>query len=233
MQSRQRLVSAASVLAALALASPAAGAQAASSEADRLVPACTPELVHSFTPGREMDARGVGTGFAANLRYTDAAGNPQPPSTATVQWSARAVVDEPDRDTGVGPNIGGDLDLVITTAAGERLTFTATCIAAAVGFRLGLIVYANGITRGWPGSQARRTLVHFEAYTDDSAYIAVVDGTDCRLNFDALVVTDEPYISGPSSFSGLPARAVFAETDCARRFGHPYPALRAPGMLEP
>jgi hypothetical protein len=207
-------------------------------ESDRVVPACTPELVYSFRPGREMDASSVGSGSASNLRYTDANGNPRPPTTADIDWSARGIVNEPDRSTGVHPNISGDLDLAISTAAGERLTFTATCIAAVVGNPFGIVVYANGITRGWPGAQARRTLVHFEVFRgagagSAEAYVALIDGTDCRLDFDALLVTDEPYVSGTGTFTGLPSNFVFAETSCSNRFGQPFPALRAPGQLAP
>ena len=206
----------------------AASADPASSGA---VPACTPELVYSLRPGREMDATSQGSGFAANVVYTDANGNPQATTTATVAWFARAIVGEPDRRaTGVVPDIGGNLDLVIETAAGERLTFSATCIAAAIGFPAGMLIYANGITRGWPGAAARRTLVHFEAYTDGSAYVALVDGVDCNLNFDALLVTRNPYISGSATFAGLPPNLVFAETDCPSRFGDPFPPTRAPGL---
>jgi len=195
-----------------------------------LVPACTPELAYSLRPGQEMDAGSRGAGYAPNLLSTDAHGDPRPPSAARIEWSARAVVDESGRDTGVVPKIGGDLDLAIEIATGERVTFRATCIAASVGFPLGLVVYANGIVRGWPGAEARRALVHFEAYTDGSAYVALVDGADCELNHDARIVTDDPYVSGAAAFSGLPARLVFAETSCANRFGDPFPATRAPGQ---
>lgn len=226
------------VAAAMAsLAAPGtATAQSTEPEAARLVGACTPELVYSFRPGREMDARTVGSGFAANLRYTDADGNLRPRTTAAVEWSARAVVDEPDRDAGVGPAIAGNLDVTIETADGERLTFMATCIAAVIGNPFGVVVYANGITTGWPGSSARRSLVHFEAFTfngETEAYVALVDGADCRLNFDTLVVTDEPFVSGTATFTGLPALFTFAETSCGNRFGNPFPALRAPGLTAP
>lgn len=97
---------------------------------------------------------------------------------------------------------------------------------------LGLVVYANGIVTGWPGSEARRALVHFEAYTDNTAYVALVDAWDCRLNHDAHVVTDDPYVSGTASFASLPARFTFAETSCEHRFGDPFPAARAPAPLE-
>ena len=226
------------LLTGVVFASPAgagmARAEPPGEKADRVVPACTPELVYSFRPGREMDATSVGSGSASNLQYTDADGNARPATSADVEWSARGVVEEPDRDTGVGPNIGGDLDLVITTAAGERLTFTATCIAAVVGNPLGMVIYANGITRGWPGSEARRTLVHFEVFRVNGAaeaYVALVDGSDCRLDFGALVVTDDPYVAGTATFTGLPTNFVFTETSCSNRFGQPFPALRAPGQM--
>jgi hypothetical protein len=210
-----------------------ATAQSPAPGADRLLPACTPELAYSFRPGREMDARTVGSGFAANLRYTDADGNPRPLTSANVGWSARAVVEEADRTTGVQPTMRGNLDVTIATADGEQLTFTGTCIAAVIGNPVGVVVYANGITRGWPGSSARRTLVHFEAFTFNGAteaYVALVDGVDCKLNFDALVVTDEPFVSGSATFTGLPALFTFTETSCVNRFGSPFPALRAPGL---
>ena len=214
--------------AAATSAAPSSATADASAEPDpnRLVRSCTPELVHSLRPGREMDATSVGQGFAPNLEYTDADGNPRPATPVALEWSARAIIDEPARGTGVHPDIGGYLDLTIDTAAGEELMFEARCIAAAGGSPFGLVVYANGIVTGWPGSEARRALVHFESYTDGSAYIALVDGWDCALNHDARVVTDEPYVSGTKLLSGLPAQFAFAETDCGHRFGDPFPASR-------
>jgi hypothetical protein len=223
----------AAAIVAVVLAAPGdANAQSNQVGADRLVRACTPALVYSFVPGREMDATSAGSGFASNLGYTDADGNPQPTGSAFVEWTARAVVAEPDRDTGVVPVMAGSLDFALTTDSGEHLTFRATCIAAVIGTPFGFGVWANGITRGWTGAEARRTFVHFESFGNE-AYVALVDGTDCRLNFDSLVVTDFPHIVGTASLTGLPANFVGAETSCSNRFGEPLPALRAPGQTAP
>ena len=147
-------------------------------QAERVVGSCTPELVHHVRPGT-VDAAGSGVGTAAVLRYTDARGIARPDTSATVRWLARAIV-EASRDRGAAPQIGGDLDLVITTADGELLTFTAACIAGSGAFPIGVVLYANGLTRGWPVDTAvRRSFVHFEAWTyrgDEYAYVALIDG---------------------------------------------------------
>lgn len=135
---------------------------------------------------------------------------------------------------GGAPQIGGNLDLEIATGAGERLTFTTTCIAGAGAAPIGLILYANGLTRGWTGSSTvRRTFVHFETWTErrkEYTYVALIDGTDCELNFGASVVTPSPYAVGTGFFDGLSSRFVYSETDCARRFGDPFPRFLAPGF---
>jgi hypothetical protein len=138
---------------------------------------------------------------------------------------------------GAAPQIGGDLDLAITTGAGEQLTFTASCIAGSGATPIGIVLYADGLTRGWPGGTAvRRSFVHFEAWTHGGhqyAYVALIDSTDCVLNFNKFVVTASPYAVGTGVFSGIPPHTVYAETDCARRFGDPFPRSVAPGFNLP
>jgi hypothetical protein len=226
----QRLIVAAAVAtlgaSGMSLASPAGAGQGPAS-----VPTCTPELVYVFDPGA-VDVRGSGVGHAERITYTDADGTPRPDTDATVAWSVHAVVEEPRRSVGVGPRLGGNLTLAITTGAGERLTFEATCMAGVGAYTDGIIMYANGMTRGWPGSQARRTFVHFEAWRDGpdhGAYVALIDGQDCRLNFGSLLVTESPFAIGTGSFTGLKPGFAYSETDCSSRFGDPKPKSRAPG----
>jgi hypothetical protein len=210
-------------------------AEAGPLPAERPVGSCTPELVYQLFPGT-IAAAGSGVGTVAALRYTDASGVARPDTTATIRWSARAIVTMPS-GPGAAPQIGGGLDLEITTGAGEHLAFNATCIAGSGAIPDGLVVYANGLTRGWPGGTAvRRSFVHFEAWSDAGAayaYVALIDGSDCELNFGVHVVTRSPYASGNGVFSGLPPRAVYAETNCARRFGNPFPRAVAPGLSLP
>jgi hypothetical protein len=209
----------------------AAGAEAAV-QADGAVGSCTPELVYDAAPG-SLDASGAGTGQVAVLRYTDANGSLRPATSATIAWSVRAIVDE-RAETGARPSIGGDLDLDIVTADGERLTFSATCVAGSGAAPIGIVLYANGLTRGWAGgSTARKSFVHFEAWTEggqEYAYVALIDGADCALNFGVQAVTRPPFAVGTGTFSGLPSQTVYAETNCARRFGDPFPRSLAPGL---
>lgn len=194
---------------------------------------CTPQIVHSVYPGT-VDAAAFGTGTAAVLHYTDIHGVALPDTSATVRWSARATVDMP-RKSSDKPIIGGDVDLAIVTAAGEHLAFTATCIAGAGAYSTGIVVYANGLTRGWPGSRAvNRSFVHFEAWTDsgvDYAYVAIIDGADCKLNFDVEVVTADPtYVVGTGHYAGLPDNVVFSETDCSQRPSNPHTRSLLPDL---
>jgi hypothetical protein len=187
--------------------------------------------VYRLVPGT-VDVTGSGVGEVATLRYTDANGVLLPPTSATVEWSVRAVVNAPN-EVGGRPRIGGNLDVVITTAAGERLSFTAGCVAGTGAYPGGLVLYANGLTRGWPGSTSvRKSFVHFEAWTEDgveTAYVAILDGRDCALDSSVIAVTRSPYAVGTGTFAGFPTGFVYAETDCARRFGDPFPASLAPG----
>jgi hypothetical protein len=211
------------------------GDSRSASAGDPIVGSCTPELVHSLFPGT-IDAAGSGVGTVAVLQYTDASGVTQPTTTATVRWTARAIVNAPG-STGAAPQIGGGLDLVMTTGAGQQLSFRATCIAGSGAVPSGVVVYANGLTTDWPGSTGgRRSFVHFEAWTDHGrqyAYVALIDGVDCALNFNVDLVTRKPYAVGTGVFSGLPAHAVYSETDCAHRFGDPFPRSLAPGLNLP
>jgi len=217
------------VIAALCAAAFPAGARAEAPEAERVVGSCTPELVYTFTPG-EVDAAGAGTGVIDQLFLTDADGSHPRLTSGTLTWSARAIVRSPG-STGARPRIGGLLDLVITTAEGERIAYTATCVAGSGAHRFGMVLYTNGLARGWPGTSAPvRSLVHFEGITDGTTYVALVAGADCALDFSRLVVTDGDAAVGTNTFTGLPDRFRYSETDCARRFGDPFPATLAPGL---
>lgn len=233
-----RTVPAASLIGfvALVIASIGWGAQANAAPPPGLdVGSCTPELVHPVYPG-VLDATGSGSATAAIIEYTDAHGVARPDTSGTVTWSAHAIV-KPPQTTGAAPQIGGSLDLQIATAAGDRLTFNATCIAGSGAVPVGMIVYANGLTGGWPGSTSvRRSFVHFEGWRDggtDYTYAALIDSTDCKLNHDVFVFTPSPYPTGSNTFGGLPAHTVYAETECSRRFGDPYPRSLAPGLNLP
>lgn len=198
-------------------------------QAKGAVGSCTPELVYALRPG-SFDTRASGLASVASIRYTDAAGNLLPGASATIDWSARAIA-ETRPSHGAKPTIGGNLDLVIETSAGERLSFTATCIAGSgaydLGFIKGITVYANGLTEGWPGGTAvRRTFVHFESWTfggDAQTYVALIDGVDCELDFSRLLVTRPPYGIGPAQYAGTPLGDFYSETSCANRFGNPFP----------
>lgn len=218
------------LLALFAGAAAAQGAARPALQAKGAVGTCTPELVYELLPG-SFDARAAGTATVASIRHTDANGNLLPNTRATIDWSVRAIV-EPRRPIGAQPILGGNLELVITTASGERLKFTATCVAGSGAYDLGWIrgitVYANGLTEGWPGGTSmRRTFVHFETWTFGAAtttYIALIDGVDCNVDFSKLLVTLAPYGQGPASISGTPAGGdYYSETNCANRFGNPFP----------
>ena len=217
----------------LALFAGAAGAQGAATpamQATGAVGTCTPELVYELLAG-SFDARAAGTANVASIRHTDADGNPLPNTSATIDWSVRAIV-EPPRPNGAQPILGGNLDFLITTASGERLKFTATCVAGSGAYDLawirGITLYANGLTEGWPGGNSvRRTFVHFETWTfgaDTTTYLALIDGVDCNLDFSRLLVTLAPYGKGQATFSGTPDGGdYYSETNCANRFGNPFP----------
>jgi hypothetical protein len=169
---------------------------------------------------------------------TDRNGNPVTTGSATIEWQAEAIV-EPSLAVGAKPVLSGSLSLTITTDAGHRITFDARCMAGvgawSFGAGSGLILYANGIAKGWPGSPAQNTFIHFEAFTDNGqigVYVALIDGRDCNLNFDTLLVTTPEDAHGPGSLSDMPSGIAYSETDCTARFGAPKPAEKAPGQAQ-
>ncbi|MBK7277042.1 MAG: hypothetical protein IPI08_10955 [Betaproteobacteria bacterium] len=224
----------------LSLFTDTAGAQVdaiAAMQAKGAVGSCTPELVYQFRPG-DFDATGSGSAFATLIRYTDADGSPLPGTNARIDWTARAIGEQPGAH-GARPIIGGNLDFVVVTGAGERLRFTATCIAGSgaydLGFMRGITLYANGLTTGWPGgASVRRTFVHFESWTfgaESTTYVALLDGVDCRLNFNVILVTRAPYAIGSATYGGTPEGDFYSETSCANRFGNPFPGSGSRALL--
>jgi hypothetical protein len=215
------------------------GAAPSASGAGRLLPSCTPQLVYTFAPGN-VDVAGFGESQAQFVDWTDARGNPRQPTAATITWDARAIATMPSKPVGATPRISGWLDFSISTAEGERITFEGSCIAGAGGFgpypNEYIVLYANGIARGWPGAPAKRAFVHFEAWREGDvvhSYVALIEGKDCALNFDALVVTRFPWPEGTGdfTFSGdRDFRFIYSETNCARQYGNPVPATLAPGQ---
>lgn len=208
----------------LALLLYASGASA--SEDGRSDPTCTPDIVYTAAPG-VVDASGSGSGDGL-LEANTPAGDPMPDTFAHVEWEYRAIV----RDEGVPQRLGGFIDLRITTESGDSVTFTSECMAGVGTFGLEgvvgyAIIYANGRVTGWPGvpaNGARKALVHFEVanFSDGtaSAYVAIVGGKDCSLNFDALLVTPDG-IPGIGESAGEPDGFVYSETNCAKsKSGH-------------
>ncbi len=196
----------------------AAPVQAKGEHAVRDAGSCTPKIVYAYAPGT-LDATGTGAGEVAVLSYTDGGGIPQPDTTASVEWEARAIVSDP-KHSGGPPRIGGNVELDITTVEGDHITYDAKCVVGAGSFGDGFIVYANGKAKGWPGDRgSRRSLVHFEAWSDgvhEYAYVALIDGADCALNFDVKLVTQEPWIVGSGALTGIPPGFALSETDCSQ-----------------
>lgn len=209
----------------------------AAMQAKGAVGSCTPELVYQLRPGA-FDTTGSGHASAALIRYTDTDGTLLPGTSAIIDWSARAIVEAPG-EHGARPIIGGHLDFVVVTGAGERLRFSATCIAGSgaydLGFMRGITLYANGLTQGWPGgTSVRRSFVHFESWTfgaESTTYVALIDGVDCSLDFNVLLVTRAPFAIGPATFNGTPQGDFYSETNCANRFGNPFPRSGARALL--
>lgn len=211
----------------------ASGAQA---DERRSIPSCSPQLVYPAVAGN-FDASGAGTAHAARFDVFNRSGALVSSSEATIDWIARAVVDDRGMSVGAAPQLGGDVSLRIETTTGSTITFDATCIAGAgaydVGPFQGIIVYANGINTGWPGNPNGTSFVHFEAWNagggEAVAYVALVEGRDCMLNHDVLAWTPDLAL-GQGGFTDLPAGFHYSETDCSARFGSPKPAAKAPGL---
>jgi hypothetical protein len=134
------------------------------------------------------------------------------------------------------PRLGGGVEVGVATSSGIEIAFEATCMAGVGAYSSGIILYGNGTTRGWPGSPARNSFIHFEAWDQGGGqagvYVALIDGRDCNLNFASLLVAGAVEEAvGPGSLNGLPARFAYSETDCYARFGSPKPPARAPGRL--
>ena len=223
------------IAAVIALPLIPSGSEAANRPA--AVPSCTPELVYPLLPG-SLDVSGSGLATISSLLLTDRSGNAVTTDKATIEWQAGAVV-KPSSAVGAQPVLSGSLSLVITTEAGHRITFDAKCMAGVGAYSFGpdsgVILYANGIAKGWPGSPAQKTFIHFEAFTEDGqigVYVALIDGRDCNLNFDTRLVTTPELAYGPGSLSDIPSGIAYSETDCTARFGTPKPAEKAPGQAQ-
>jgi hypothetical protein len=218
-----------------------------------VLPSCDPRILHSPQPGT-IDAVGSGVAEVQRIEASDLAGNPLPDSAASVEWSARAIVSDAPGGARISHDIGGYLNLDISTESGRRIRFRAHCIAGAgairdseFGITGGITLYANGTTTGWPvGSESngepktgRRSFVHFEAVAFDDGqtliYFAIVDGEDCALNFESLIWTPDAFFvpgegSGPGSITGsLPPDGTrrYSETNCGLVDG-PGKAVKGP-----
>lgn len=200
-----------------------------------MLPSCDPRILHSPFGSGPTQASGAGVAAAPVIRLTDTDGAPLPNSSGSISWSFAAEVrDSPERPR-FSHDIGGYLNLDITTTAGHQISFRAHCIAGAGTFRVPpslstdgyTLLYANGTVSGWPppegsprqGAGARRAFVHFEAIRllngQVEIYIAVVDGEDCALNFNTLIVTEPPdFPVGGGSYSAT-NRTSYTETNCA------------------
>ena len=201
-----------------------------------VVPSCTPELVYVVEPGT---VSGFGSGIAVvpGLDFTDRNGDPVATGEATIEWQAESILDAP-AGVGAKPILGGNLNLVITTEEGHRITFDATCItgsgAVSEGGLQAIFVFANGVAKGWPGSPAQNSVAFFQALTFGDgavyAYVQIFDGRDCRLNFQTRLTTNGDFVPGAGTLSASPSGVSYAETDCSARRGDPKPAEEAPGQ---
>lgn len=191
------------------------------------VPSCDPRTLVTRQAGLG-DASGTGTGTSRLITYTDTRGTPLPAASGVVRWSYRAIVREPTGMPQISHDIAGYLNLDITTSAGHQLSFRAHCIAGAGMLAdssiTAVLIYANGTTTDWPrdgglsgGHGARRSFVHFESFqlSDGrwAAYVALVDGEDCAVNFNVQLVTERLAV-GTGTFSGPTAAELYTETDC-------------------
>ena len=201
-------------------------------EGPATIPSCSPELVYAYAPG-DVDVRGGGIGHTALFEVSDADGNLVSSSDATVEWTAHVLVDDHDMTVGAKPRLGGNLSLTVTTGDGVVLEFDATCMAGAGAYPGGIILYANGVARGWPGNPNGTVFVHFESWVEGpgatGAYVALVEGRDCMLDFRAVAWTPADYATGPGAFEGFRPYFAYSETDCHARRGSPKPAAKAPG----